>query len=34
MKKLMPKIAGRLLEKFKGPNDLIVDSAGNIDFTD
>lgn len=29
-----PNITRRHLERFKGPNDLIVDSKGNIYFTD
>lgn len=32
--KVQPKITRRHLERFKGPNDLIVDSKGNIYFTD
>jgi sugar lactone lactonase YvrE len=29
-----PKLTRRHLERFKGPNDLIVDSKGNVYFTD
>jgi sugar lactone lactonase YvrE len=33
-RKVTPKITRRNLERFKGPNDLIVDSSGNVYFTD
>ncbi|KAI1865007.1 uncharacterized protein JN550_008553 [Neoarthrinium moseri] len=32
--KVTPKMTRRHLERFKGPNDLIVDSKGDIYFTD
>lgn len=31
---LKPYLTRRNLERFKGPNDLIVDSKGNVFFTD
>jgi sugar lactone lactonase YvrE len=31
---IRPKMTRRHLERFKGPNDLIVDSKGNLYFTD
>lgn len=31
---ITPKMTRRHLERFKGPNDLIVDSKGNLYFTD
>ncbi|KAF5699752.1 lactonase drp35 [Fusarium mundagurra] len=32
--KIGPKLTRKNLERFKGPNDLIVDSKGNLYFTD
>ncbi|KPA39451.1 lactonase drp35 [Fusarium langsethiae] len=32
--KIGPKLKRKNLERFKGPNDLIVDSKGNLYFTD
>ncbi len=32
--KVRPKMTRRHLERFKGPNDLITDSKGNLYFTD
>ncbi|KAF5264590.1 hypothetical protein FOXYS1_4619 [Fusarium oxysporum] len=32
--KIGPKLTRKNLERFKGPNDLIVDSRGNLYFTD
>ncbi|KAM0716137.1 hypothetical protein Q7P37_008651 [Cladosporium fusiforme] len=33
-RKVKPRMTRRHLERFKGPNDLIVDSKGNLYFTD